>query len=332
MDKFKINIENIQHIKSLELELDLSLNTLHCIVGKNSVGKTTLIKSIQNFKETNTLDKLSRNNIIQEDSKILYKIDEVEAIFIPIIDNDRFMLDSKDTELISYRKDIYTELPIPIGERFNTYSNFTEQLTEKIRTSVTTMNYDEKPTELIDILEEVYNNDKFNKLEKVTYKKTEYYVLPQDNVYLREDDFSSGEYMLIQIYKLIKNNIKMLVIDELDISLDSSAQVKFILILKELCTKYKMNIVFTTHSLAIMKKINELNLDILYMTNDDGKTSIDKYSYNYIQSELFQFTGYDKIILVEDKLLYLYVTSHSITKIQLSILKMNYTQILLKMN
>lgn len=309
MDKFKITLKNIQHIKNLDFELDLSLNTLHCIVGKNSVGKTTLIKSIQNFKETNTLDKLSRNNIIQKNSKIIYEIDGVKATFTAITDsNNRFILNSKDIELHSYTKEIDTELPIPKGKRFHIYGgDYIEQLTEKIRTSVTAMKYEDKPQELIDILKQVYNNDKFDNLEQVSYRKKEYYVLPQDNLYLREDDFSSGEYMLIQIYRLIKHKIKMIVIDEFDISLDSSAQIKFITALKKLCAKYEMNIVFTTHSLAIMKKIDEIGLNILYMTNDNGDTSIKKYSYNYIQSELFQFTGYVKIILTEDKLLCEYV-------------------------
>lgn len=196
MNNFKITLENIQHINYLEYELDLRNNSLFCLVGKNGIGKTTLIKSIQNFKDTSSLDEISRLNIIKEDSKISYKVDD--------------------------------------------------------------------------------NN-------------------------LREDDFSSGEFMIMQIYKLIKNNCKLIVIDELDISLDSSAQVKLIEELRKLTQKYSFNILFTTHSLAIMKTMKDNEL--YFMENVEDKVIIENQSYNYIKAELFQFIGYDRIILVEDIML-----------------------------
>jgi ABC-type cobalamin/Fe3+-siderophores transport system ATPase subunit len=44
MKLFNCILSNIQHIEELKFNIDLSENKLMCIVGKNGVGKTTLIK------------------------------------------------------------------------------------------------------------------------------------------------------------------------------------------------------------------------------------------------------------------------------------------------
>lgn len=96
-------------------------------------------------------------------------------------------------------------------------------------------------------------------------------------------------------------------IDEIDISLDASAQVNLISELRKFCEEYKINIVFTTHSLALMKTLADSEL--YYMENNNAKVFIKNVPYNYIRSELFCFKGgWDKYILVEDIVLDQYIT------------------------
>lgn len=307
MDKFKITLKNIQHIKNLEYKIDLSKNTLHCLVGKNGIGKTTLIKVIQNFKETNALDKLSRLNIIQNNSEVIYTVDDTEYKFTSINDDGRHILNTTDIANQEDKNSIYTELPIPIGKRFNEFERLGGNIGDEIKSIFSLGNYAYKPTELIDILNRIYDSDdRFNELEQINIKEKSYYIKPiSDENYIREDDFSSGEYMLIQIYKLIKTGCKLIVIDELDISLDSSAQINLIKELKSLATQYGINILFTTHSLAIMKMMEDEEL--FYMEEIDNKILIKNKSYNYIKSLLFQFEGFDKCILTEDEMLQNYM-------------------------
>jgi len=311
INNFKIQLQNIQHINSLDYSIDLSQNRLHCLVGKNSVGKTTLIKAIQNFKDTTTLDKLSRLNIIKKDSKIIYEVDSKVYTFSPLNDDGKYILDLKEVIDSKTQKQIYVELPMPNDQRTKSYQKFKEDYkstkagtsTYKIQSDFATKNYIDKPKELIDILNRIYCTNKFNNLEQINIGKDIYYIQDFGDYYLREDDFSSGEYMLVQLFKLINRGCKLLVIDEIEISLDSSAQINFIDTLHNLCTKYEVNILFSTHSLAIMKKINELDEKLYYMQNNNGTTSIENHSYNFIKAELFQFRGYDRIILTEDKML-----------------------------
>lgn len=309
MDSFKIFLRNIQHIKSFEYEIDLSQHKLHCIVGKNGVGKTTLIKSIQNFKQTDTIDKLSRLNIVQNDSKIIYTIDDTNYTFLPILIENRYILDSKDILDKNEKNQLNIEFPAPKGKRFDNYERLGGSIGEDIKSKFAIGHYDDKPIDLIKILKNIYENTTyFDNLEQITIKDEAYFIKPLSSEnYIREDDFSSGEYMIIQIYKLIKKNCKCIVIDELDISLDSRAQINLLQELQKLCEEYQTNIIFTTHSLAIMKKISELNENLYYMSSDNGIVGINIHSYNYIKAELFQFSGYDKIILTEDKMLESYL-------------------------
>jgi len=305
MKHFKITLRNIQHIQHLEYEIDLTANTLHCIVGKNGAGKTTLIKAIENFKDLTALDKLSRLNIISASSQIEYVVDDVTIALTPIQDDDRYVMDTQATIADNLKEDVFTELPLPKGKRFDLFQKLGGSVGDIIKARFSIPAYDTEPTELIELFRSVYGDDRFSTLKQIDVKGEKYYIKPlNEENYLREDDFSSGEYMIVQIYKLMQKKCKLIVIDELDISLDSSAQVNLLKVLKELTSSYESNLLFTTHSLAIMKSMTD---NLYYMETTHTATTIERKSYNYIKSLLFQFEGYDKIILTEDKMLVSYV-------------------------
>jgi len=61
---------DIQHIKELFFRIDLSRKKLMCIVGKNSAGKTTLIRAIKNITSANTFTKTASPYIFNDNSVI----------------------------------------------------------------------------------------------------------------------------------------------------------------------------------------------------------------------------------------------------------------------
>jgi len=302
MNSFSILIKDIQHIKELAFSLDLSQSGLHVIIGKNGVGKTMLFKGIQNLITSNTFKTTSNRYIYKESSSIVYKIEDKSYNFAY---NDRVeTLDFKGEVPDNILKNIYVELPIPFGERFKQFQKI-GQADREIRLNIIAKNY-KKPTSLIEMLNYIYDTNRFDDLKEIRIRKEKYYVIVlEDDYYIREDYLSSGEYFIINIYKLIQKRCKLIAIDEIDISLDAMAQVRFVEKLRELSHEYGIKLLFSTHSLALIKTLRDEELYYMELTN--GICSFENKSYNYIKSLLYGFQDYDKYILTEDKTLKEYI-------------------------
>lgn len=302
MNKFSIRIENIQHIKKLEYTIHLNEYGINAIVGKNGVGKTILFKSIQNLLSGTTFSTTSNSSIYNSKSQIIYDIDNKKYTFT--LNSRLNILDIKDSIDSSLIEQIYVELSIPFGERFRQFQKL-GQIDKDIKTSIPTQRYI-TPQNLINLLNYIYNTNRFDNLREITVKKEKYYFIELDNnLYIREDYLSSGEYFIINIFKLINKGAKFIAIDEIDISLDSMAQVRFISKLREISQEKEIKILFSTHSLALIKTLEKKEL--IYMDLEEGIASFKIKSYNYIKSLLFGFIGFDRYILVEDAVLKDYI-------------------------
>lgn len=306
--KISITINNVQHIKRQEIIIDLSANKITCIAGKNSIGKTTLVRAIRNLAVNSTFQETAAPYIFSKESSISYSIDGFSSLIEFTYNKFLNSVDSKQEIPEELKSLINVELSIPHGERFNHFSRLAG-IDEELRTKIAIGEY-ERPEELISFLRMVYQDDRFENLKEATLSKTScYFILKDanDRFYIREDYFSSGEYFLVNLYKQIKKQKKLIVIDEIDISLDASAQVNLVSILRDFCSKYSVNIVFTTHSLALMKT---LIVDELFYMEKDVETDVVKIaprSYNFIKSVMYGFIGSDKYILTEDECLSDYI-------------------------
>lgn len=293
-----IELENIQHIKSLRVDIDLNRNGLTCVVGKNGIGKTTLIKSIRNLKVADTFSKMAQPGALRQGSKIRYSCDGV--VFDFEYDRDIQDLNGKAVFPASLKAQIDVELPMPWGQRFSTFQSVSSADLD-IRTAVMLQDYI-VPDELILLLSNVYGDDKFSSLKEIKIGKNSFYVIPLENDrYVREDHLSSGEFFLISLYRKLKSATRLIVIDEIDISLDAAAQSRLIGWLRGFCEREGVNVFFTTHSMAIMRTMNDGELHFLH--HEDGLIKATAVSYNYIKSVLFGFAGWDRYILTEDLML-----------------------------
>jgi len=296
--KLTISLQNIQHIKALQFSFDLDRCGLTAIVGKNGAGKTTLAKAIRTITFAETFSKTAAEGICGPESLITYSIDGDKIVFA--YDASIKALNCRQSIPQTWRTSIFVELSIPFGERFN-FLRSVSNLDLDIRHALILENF-RRPDELISILQNIYTEPKFEGLVEVRVKGLAYYCIrmPGDR-YLREDYFSSGEYFLVSLYKRIVGGCGLIFIDEIDISLDASAQVRLVSLLRELCARYKVNIAFTTHSLALMRTLGQEELHYMERTNEC--VEIKRASYNYIKSLLFGFKGWDRYILTEDVVL-----------------------------
>ncbi|MDL0430311.1 AAA family ATPase [Marinobacter sp. TBZ242] len=297
-----IEIKNVQHIRALNFTADLSKNRLICLVGKNSTGKTTLVRAFKNLYSADTFKKTASPYIFSQQSEITYKVgnDSYEFKFNPKIK----LLDTKDLIPKEIKNSIYVELPLPHGERFNHFQKLAN-IDDELRSKIATRTF-KTPHTIIKFLGNIYQSDRFKNLKCAQIKGDNYYfILLEDDYYIREDYLSSGEYFVINLFKAIEKNKKCIVIDEIDLSLDASAQVNLINELREFCQSQRVNIIFTTHSLALMKTLRAEELH--FVSEANGNITSSPKSYNYIKSLLFGFRGWDRYILTEDDVLKNYI-------------------------
>jgi len=293
-----LDIENVQHITTAKLELDLGRHGIVCLVGRNGVGKTTLIKALSNLRQADTFKRTAVDGIFSETSKILYRYGEIAYEFL--YDKRLGSLNCRTSVASSVKEGIEVELPMPHGERFNFFQSISDA-DHAIRSKIVLEDYT-TPDELIGFLREIYGVDKFEKLRQIDVKGKSYFCLVlDDSRYIREDYFSSGEYFLICLYRKIRARSKLIVIDEIDISLDAVAQSRLAASLRAFCDRYEVNILFTTHSLAMIRTLEAGEL--FYIDYNEGVIDIRPRPYSYIKSVLFGFVGWDRYILVEDDIL-----------------------------
>ncbi|WP_312410820.1 AAA family ATPase [Comamonas sp.] len=298
--KLNIKINNVQQIVDLKFNVKFDHGPIVCVTGKNGTGKTTLVKAIRNLTNSDTFAKTSSEDVFKEDSSIEYEIDDFTLIYS--YEKSIETINCRIPVPMEYRTKIYVELPIPHGERFTFFQRISN-LDADIRSAVVLKKFT-KPDALIKFLHRIYDNKNFDNLVAVDIKGLTYYCrLTVGTRYLREDYFSSGEYFLINIYRRVSQGYRLIVIDEIDISLDAAAQVRLIESLREFGAANDVKFLLTTHSLAMMQTLKSQEIFHLEFEQLTGVAKIENVPYNYIKSILFGFKGWDKYILTEDDVL-----------------------------
>lgn len=298
--QFRIEIKNVQPITNLAFEIDLTQHGIHCIVGKNGTGKTTLSKAIMNLALADTFIRTSSAGVFSDSSSIRYTLGEQQYLFT--YDPALRSISTKQPVPAYHKAVVSVELPAPHGQRFTFFRTLSEQ-DENIRQAVVLGRY-EKPIALIEFLAHIYQDQRFDNLVEVPIRRGVCCCFVfEDKRYIREDSFSSGEYFLINLFRKITQGTPLIVIDEIDISLDASTQARLAEQLRQLCTKYSSSVVFTSHSLALMQTLEPGEILYLDRDRDTGAIAPLPMSFNGVKSLLFNFEGYDRYILTEDEVL-----------------------------
>lgn len=298
MNHMQVTLESIQHVSYLKFDLDLSLPGLVCLVGRNGTGKTTLVRALRNLGNADTFIRTATPYAFSSASRITYIADGTQVVFE--YDTKIRSLNCREVIPLPLRGLIAAELPMPHGTRFNYFKSASEADLD-IRRAIALGNHNH-PEELVLFLTAIYGSPRYANMVEVKVKGKSYFaIVKSDGTYIREDYLSSGEYFLINLYRTIKGTAQLIVIDEIDISLDSAAQVNLAEWLRAFCKEYNRKILFTTHSLALMRKVEN---ELFYIDERDGHTSISPTSYSYAKARLFGFFGWDKYILTEDEVLH----------------------------
>ena len=122
---------------------------------------------------------------------------------------------------------------------------------------------------------------------------------------------STGENLLISILNslFIRNNDRaslskpcMMFLDEIELALHPSSLKRLVHFLEDMANRYNYAIYFSTHSIELISGISPSNIFFVERHADNSIEVINPCYPAYATRILYDHTGYDKVILVEDDL------------------------------
>lgn len=303
-----IKISDLKGISNCELQLSTNPG-LYLVAGENGVGKSTIFAALSRLVYKNALMKYLNKNV-KVGAKIQITHNSRVNCWQKVFNWQR--KDSGDEEIFF---DGYFEAGLLFGTRFN---DIHKSILGKLN-KVTIEN-------LKDADEFIYRNlgyiakgntEHYSDLKTLKTKTLSFnlgfssppYFLIKNGEIVSQFHMSSGELLILTLLHFInekilftdKNKTKIIILDEIDISLHPSAQDRLAIFLHKLAENYNVCIYFSAHSTQMSRNINPENI-ILLCCNGNVIENENPCFPNYITRDLFTNEGVDFAFLVEDDL------------------------------
>lgn len=305
-----MSINKIKSIKSLDIELPIDKG-LYAITGQNGAGKSTLVTCA-----STVFFNMPMNDYFGEtdhDSYIKFELDGSKRSWDK--DSNEKWRQSSSNGKMSLKG--FYEGSLIFGNRFKN----TDYRTLKSLDKIDATKLESVEDFIRDNLGVILHNNKlfYDKLLKLTNvnagKDIEfrgeifYYEKGQKRV--SQFHMSTGENLLISILNsiYIRNNDRaslskpcILFLDEIELALHPSSLKRLIAFLRDIANKYNYAIYFSTHSIELISGIKPENIFFLERYADDTLEVINPCYPSYATRILYDHSGYDYVILVEDDL------------------------------
>ena len=331
-----IEIKNLKTIKNLKWELQKEVG-VYAIIGENGSGKSSLLISIAKLIEPNIFHLELTGTGYYEKTEINYIINNKEFTWIKNKStNNNWRQSSQDKYNMPNKIKGFFESSILTGTRFDKVDEYIKNELDYRKEDIVeegsafirnAMNYilfgnrinSHKFKNLFKVnAVRKRRNSNNSKNDKITYsdKNYSYYALGLNNdEYIKEHLFSTGEYFLLKILKFIDNfkNLEgsiipsLIVIDEVELSLHPLAQVRLTEQLKVFSKRFNLIILFASHSLHILENIDADKTFFIQKDDLDNHIITNPVHFGYLTSKLYKHQFYDKVILVEDELAKMYM-------------------------
>ncbi|MDE6878050.1 MAG: ATP-binding protein [Odoribacter sp.] len=303
-----IKIEKIKNINFIELNLPIQKG-LYAISGANGTGKSTIMTVVSKVIRNSAFDRFQPHDYSSQ-SKITISFNGLENIWT-----------KADKEWICNTKDIislqgFYEGSIIHGVRFSDASYATLLKAEKVDDTFLTDADSFVQQNLSLILhgcDDFYKNLKRIKNRKLAQLKAFKgipYFIEGTNGKINQFCMSAGENMLISLLHMlnvviacseISEKVRLILIDEIELALHPSAIMRLVDFLQKLSSEYNLAIYFSSHSIELLRQIKPEHLFHLQKELSDI-TIINPCYPSYATRDIYQHSGYDFLILVEDVL------------------------------
>jgi len=306
--KLKMTINKIKSIDNLTIELPVEKG-LYALTGQNGAGKSTVATCASSVFFNMTMKDYFGET--PSDSKIEFEYNGSKKIYY----KDHGKWTSRKTGYIELKG--FYEGSLIFGNRFRNTSYNNLRKLDRINTSLL-KSASEFIRENLGLI--LHNNKRFyQKLFSVNpgairhigdfYGDIFYYEI--NGKLVSQFHMSTGENLLISILNSlnIRNSDRttlnipcILLLDEIELALHPSSLKRLVSFLKEISNQFNYAVYFSTHSLELISLIKPDNIYFLDRHSDYSVELINPCYPAYATRMLYDHTGYDYIILVEDDL------------------------------
>jgi len=303
-----MTVNRIKSVDNITIELP-TLKGLYAITGQNGAGKSTLVTCA-----SSVFFNMIMNDYFGQtasDSYISFEYNGASKNY-----------KKKDGRWITEKKGYidlkgFYEGSLIYGNRFRNTNYLNLKKLDRINTSLLKI----APDFIRENLGLILHNNKnfYEKLFRVTPTSIRhlgtfsadifYYEIQEKRV--SQFHMSTGENLLISILNSlnIRNSDRssistpcLLILDEIELALHPSSLKRLVRFLKEMSDIYNYAIYFSSHSLELIGSIDPQNIFFIERHSDHSLEVINPCYPAYATRMLYDHTGYDYIILVEDDL------------------------------
>jgi len=264
-----IEIKKLKRIQSLKFEIPPP--GVYLLSGLNGAGKTSLLaclhrigssQAFANHFRSSTKSKILDN---YSGSEITYRLDDKEVTYAYAGERwvPRPRKNSDILEEYGYSEVIY------IGATADRITPRPEDFQPRRLGTAS--------QEIRDVANRIFSTNKFDGLKVVNLTPgpgNQAFLLqgtpPPGATYFSERNFSLGELCVLKLLRRLKDCKKgaLLLIDELELALHPRAQIELVKFLKEFAPEKKLTVIFSTHSISLLKSVPKG--DILFLDNTSG--------------------------------------------------------------
>jgi len=335
--RLEVKIRNIKSISELSMSIDLKPGLI-CFVGGNGSGKTTILNALSQVVEGNRIDRYFFDEK-RDSSEITMTIDDKSCTWTR--KSGKWLKNGSLKQYKGFLESgvIYgnrfnnSSLKI-INKYCEHYSNIDENLLisanefvvknlgkilkgnenhYKGLKTITKSSFSEQ-AKLIRDKEVKEQKNKDN--DTFLIKNERPFLLCKDSGYITQYKMSSGEYLLLKILDYIYYRITypsqtskdnkdpfLIIIDEVEIALHPSSQKRLIQFCNKVSKDHSICIIFSTHSRDIISNLNQDQIYLIESHLGTGRVTITTPCYpNYAIRGIYEASGYDYIVCVEDEL------------------------------
>jgi len=340
MSNLVLEIKNLKSIKSLKIDFPLEKG-VNVLCGGNGVGKSTVFYCLARLFYSQAYNVYLRK-AGGEGAEISFSLNNNVNRWMKSEKNNNWSLHDTSTSNGTISLDGFFESSFIFGNRFK-YANVNmmkkaeivpiskmEKLDDYIAKKLGKILRDDEG-----FYSEMYihypqsnpqhqsndsksENQPVSKAKAKAQKPRPVFALKSGDDVVHYHEMSSGEFIVASLIEYIydelvnktksrnkrfSSDVKLILLDEVEIGLHPSAQQRLVVYLQEISKSYNACIFISTHSPSVLSKIKKENIFLLRSDRESGVIrTISSCGAAYAIRATKDMNGYDRVILVEDEL------------------------------